>query len=186
MAEVTIRPATPADIPAITAIYKPAVETGLASWEYDPPDEGEMRRRFDAVLAAGFPYFVAERDGEVIGYTYASSYRTRPGYRWTVENTVYVAPKAHRTGTARRLLTALMTACADAGYRQMIAVIGDSANTASIGFHRALGFTFCGTIHSIGWKQGRWLDCIIMQHELGPGDRQGVDRPPGLTDRHSS
>jgi L-amino acid N-acyltransferase YncA len=170
VSSLVVRPATPEDIPAITAIYRPAVTDGLASWEYDPPDETELRRRFEAVKAGGFPYLVAEAAGRVVGYAYASPYRTRPGYRYTVENSVYISPDAKRTGAGRALLTHLIAECTSAGYRQMIAVIGDSANMPSIALHRALGFTFCGTMHSIGWKHGRWLDSIYMQLALGEGD----------------
>jgi len=170
MADLVIRDATPADIPSITAIYAVAVRDGLASWEYDPPDETEIRRRYDAIRSAGYPYLVAERNGRVAGYSYASAYRPRPGYRFTVENSVYVAADARRGGVARALLVALIERCAAAGFRQMVAVIGDSGNAASIGLHRSLGFTFSGIIHAIGWKHGRWLDGVYMQRALGPGD----------------
>src|SRR5690606_16828311 len=132
-----------------------AVRDGLASWEYEPPDEAEMRRRFEVIQGAGYPYLVAERDGRVVGYSYASAYRPRPGYRFTVENSVYVAADAQRGGIARALLEELIRRCTAAGYRQMVAVIGDSANTPSMQLHRALGFTYSGVIHSIGWKHGR-------------------------------
>jgi phosphinothricin acetyltransferase len=170
MANLVVRIATPDDIPAITAIYQPAVREGLASWVYDPPDEAEMRRRFEAIQVGGYPYLVAERDGRVVGYSYASAYRPRPGYRFTVENSVYVAAEAQRGGVARALLKELISRCAAAGFRQMVAVIGDSANTPSIQLHRSLGFTFSGIIHAIGWKHGRWLDTVLMQRALGPGD----------------
>jgi len=170
MANLVVRDATPADIPAITAIYQTAVREGLASWEYEPPDEAEMRRRLEAIRTAGYPYLVAERGGRVAGYAYASAYRPRPGYRFTVENSVYVAADVQRGGIARALLTALIERCTAAGFRQMVAVIGDSANTPSIQLHRSLGFTFCGVIHSIGWKHGRWLDGVYMQRALGAGD----------------
>lgn len=176
MTDLVVRNATPADVPAITAIYGPAVREGLASWEYEPPDEAEMRRRFDAIEAGGYPYLVAERAGLVVGYAYASAYRSRPGYRFTVENSVYVATSAQRGGIARALLITLIDKCAAAGFRQMIAVIGDSANAPSIGLHRALGFTFSGVIHAIGWKHGRWLDTVLMQRALGPGDASPPDR----------
>ncbi len=175
MSQTTVRPVASTDMPAITAIYRPDVTEGLASWEYDPPDAAEMARRCDAVRAAGYPYLVAERAGIVVGYAYASAYRTRPGYRYCVENSVYVSSTAQRSGAGRLLLGALISHCAEAGFRQMIAVIGDSGNHASIGLHRALGFTFCGTIHAIGWKHGRWLYSVLMQRTLGPGDTS----PPG-------
>ena len=170
MSVLTIRRAIPADISAINAIYRPAVIDGTASWEYEPPDEAEMGRRFDAIKAAEYPYLVAERDGRLIGYAYASAYRTRPGYRFTVENSVYVAADVQRSGAGRALLAGLIKACTAQGFRQMVAVIGDSANSASIGLHRSQGFTFCGVIHDIGWKHGRWLDSVIMQRALGSGD----------------
>lgn len=170
MADVVIRSATPSDIAAILAIYQPAVRNGLASWEYDPPDQTEMRRRYEAIVGAGYPYLVAELGGRVVGYSYASAYRSRPGYRFTCENSVYVATDVQRSGAGRALLAALIDQCAAKGYRQMIAVIGDSANAPSIGLHRALGFTFCGILHSIGWKHGRWLDSVYMQRALGDGD----------------
>lgn len=170
MADLVVRDATDADIPSVTAIYQPAVREGLASWEYDPPDEAEMRRRFEGIRGARYPYLVAERDGRVVGYSYASAYRPRPGYRFTVENSVYVAADAQRGGIARALLVELIARCTAAGFRQMVAVIGDSANTPSIQLHRSLGFAYAGVIHSIGWKQGRWLDSVYMQRPLGPGD----------------
>jgi len=172
MSAVTVRAAAEADIPAITAIYRPAVLTGTASFELDPPDQAEMLRRFHALKDAGFPYLVAEADGAVLGYAYASAYRPRPAYRFSVENSVYVSPDAHRRGVGRILLAALIDVCIERGYRQMIAVIGDSANSSSIGVHRSMGFRFSGTIHSVGYKHGRWLDSVIMQLPLGPGDTE--------------
>ena len=170
MTQPTLRPATAADIPAITAIYRPAVLHGTASFELEPPSEAEMLRRFSAITDAGYPYFVAELDGRVVGYAYANAYRTRPGYRFTVENSIYLAPDAQGKGIGRALLAALIEACTAKGYRLMVAVIGDSANFASIRLHRSAGFTFCGTIHSVGYKFGRWLDSVIMELPLGDGD----------------
>jgi phosphinothricin acetyltransferase len=166
----TLRPATADDIPAITAIYRPAVLTGTASFEVEPPGEAEMLRRFEAITEAGYPYLVAEIDNRVAGYAYASAYRTRPGYRFTVENSVYVAADAQGMGVGRALLDRLIAICRDEGFRLMIAVIGDSANFASITLHRRAGFRFCGTIHSVGYKFGRWLDSVIMELPLGAGD----------------
>ena len=137
----TLRPATPADIPAITAIYRPAVLQGTASFELEPPSEAEMLRRFEAITDAGYPYFVAELDGRVAGYAYANAYRTRPGYRFTVENSVYIAPDAQGKGVGRALLAALIDTCTAQGFRLMVAIIGDSANFASITLHRRAGFT---------------------------------------------
>lgn len=165
-----VRNATAADIPAIAAIYGAAVSSGTASFELEPPDAAEMRRRFETITSAGFPYLVAELDGRVLGYAYVSQYRPRPAYRYSVENSIYVAPDAHRSGVGRRLLDALIDAATAKGYRQMIAVIGDSRQAASIGLHRNAGFTFVGTIHSVGYKHGRWLDSVLMQRALGPGD----------------
>jgi L-amino acid N-acyltransferase YncA len=171
MPQPNVRPATSADIPAVTAIYRPSVLTGTASFELDPPDEAEMLRRFKAITDAGNPYFVAEIDGRVAGYAYAGPYRTRPGYRFTVENSVYVAPDAQGKGVGRALLAAVVEACTAKGYRLMVAIIGDSANFASITLHRRAGFRFCGTIHSVGHKFGRWLDSVVMELPLGEGDR---------------
>lgn len=167
----TIRLATEADIPAITTIYRPAVLEGTASFEIDPPDEAEMLKRMRTIAGGGYPYLVAETAaGEVAGYAYCTQYRPRPAYRFSVENSVYVSPAAKRSGVGHRLLTRLIEIAAGTGFRQMIAVIGDSGQSASIGLHRAMGFTFCGTIHSVGWKNGRWLDGVIMQLALGEGD----------------
>ena len=164
-----IRPATFADIPAITRIYAHAVKTGTASFELEAPNEEEMRGRMKAVLDSKFPYFVAEIDGEIAGYAYASFYRTRPAYRFTVEDSVYVAADMQRRGIGRTLLEKLIAACTALGFRQMIAVIGDSGQAASIGMHRACGFEDAGNLRNIGWKFGRWLDTPLMQLALGPG-----------------
>jgi phosphinothricin acetyltransferase len=176
MAAVTVRPVRETDISAIAAIYAHAVRHGMASFEVDPPDETEMTRRMRAIVDAGYPYIVAEKDGQVLGYAYAGAYRPRPAYRNSVENSVYVSPAAHRLGVGRALLAELVAIAERLGFRQMIAVIGDSGNAGSIGLHRALGFTFCGTIHSVGYKHGRWLDSVIMQRALGPGDTTPPDR----------
>lgn len=166
---LSIRPAVAADIPAITRIYAHAVTRGTASFELTPPDEAEMRRRMQAILDGKFPYIVAEIGGTVAGYAYASLYRTRPAYRFTVENSVYVAPHIHRRGVGKTLLMQLIEACTALGFRQMIAVIGDSNQAASIGLHRACGFSDAGNLRAIGWKFDRWLDTPLMQLTLGPG-----------------
>ena len=166
---VAIRPARLTDIPAITRIYAHAVTTGTASFELEPPGEAEMARRMQAVLDGKFPYLVAEAEGAVAGYAYASLYRTRPAYRFTVEDSVYIAPDRHRRGIGKALLIKIIEACTALGYRQMIAVIGDSDQAASIGVHRACGFTDAGNLRNIGWKFGRWLDTPLMQLTLGPG-----------------
>lgn len=167
---IRIRPALPTDIPAITGIYRPAVLEGTASFELDPPDNAEMRRRYDAIVNSSFPYLVAEQDGRVIGYAYANAYRPRPAYRFTVEDSIYIAPGVQRAGIGSRLLAEVIRITTQAGYRQMIAIIGDSAQHASIGLPRRAGFHFAGTIHSVGYKHGRWLDGVIMQRALGDGD----------------
>src|SRR3989304_5442385 len=154
----TILPAKPADIPAITRIYAHAVEHGTASFELAPPDETEMARRMHALMGKGFPYRVAEVDGVLAGYAYAGPYRSRPAYRLPVENSVYIAPDTHRRGIGRVLLTALIEAAQERGFRQMIAVIGDSTKqAASIGLHEALGFRHIGILEHVGFKPGRWL-----------------------------
>ena len=169
--QANLRAATAGDIAAIAAIYRLAVLTGTASFEVEPPDEAEMLRRFAAVAGAGYPYFVAELAGQVVGYAYASPYRARPAYRYTVEDSIYIAPEAQGKGIGGLLLKALIDASVARGYRLMVAVIGDSRNYASITLHRSAGFTFCGTIHSVGYKFGRWLDSVIMELPLGEGDR---------------
>ncbi|NLH80032.1 MAG: N-acetyltransferase [Phyllobacteriaceae bacterium] len=167
----TIRDARPEDFAAVAAIYGDAVAHGTASFETEPPDEAEMRRRHAAVRAAGFPWIVAEAAGEILGYGYFGFYRTRPAYRFTVENSVYVAPAAKRRGAGRLILAELIARAERAGFRRMIAVIGDSANAASIGLHGALGFVPAGVLPAVGWKHGRWLDSVLMQRPLGDGDR---------------
>ena len=165
-----IRTATEADVPAIAAIYRPAVLTGTASFELAPPDEAEMLRRFKAISDGGYPYFVAEFDGRIAGYAYANAYRARPAYRFTVEDSIYIAPDMQGKGIGRALLRSLIDTCTARGFRLMIAIVGDSAQQASIALHRRQGFTFCGTIHSVGYKFDRWLDSVIMQLPLGAGD----------------
>ena len=169
MSAVSIRPATPADIPAITRIYAHAVKHGTASFELDPPDEVEMARRHRTLLDGGYPYVVAEADGALAGYAYAGPYRPRPAYRFTVENSVYLKPSTHRRGIGLKLLQRLIAECEARGYRQMIAVIGDSANAGSIGVHTKCGFQMIGTHRDVGLKFGRWLDTVMMQRALGEG-----------------
>jgi phosphinothricin acetyltransferase len=169
-----IRPSRDEDIPAIAGIYAHAVVHGTASFELDPPDEAEMARRRAALLDGGFPHLVAEIDGAVAGFAYAGPYRPRPAYRFTVEDTVYVAPDRHRTGVGRALLSGLIGTCEASGFRQMVAVIGDSASRGSIGLHAALGFRRAGLLEAVGWKHGRWRDVVLMQRVLG----EGADAPP--------
>jgi phosphinothricin acetyltransferase len=170
-----LRPVRPDDAEAIAAIYAHAVLTGCASFEIDPPDTAEMAARIAKVTGAGHPWLVAEIDGKVVGYAYAGPYRPRPAYRNTVEDSIYVAEEAQGRGLGRWLLAALISEATKLGFRQMIAVIGDSANTASIGLHTALGFRSAGLFASVGHKHGRWLDSVLMQLPLGDGD----DTPPG-------
>jgi len=167
MSDVEIRSATAADLPAITEIYDHAVRYGSATFELTPPDLAEMTRRFEALTNGGFPYLVAALEGQVAGYAYAGAYRPRPAYRFTVENSVYLRPAIHRRGIGTRLLQSLITESEARGYRQMIAVIGDSANAGSIGVHTRCGFAMIGTHPNVGFKFGRWLDTVMMQRGLG-------------------
>ncbi len=173
-----IRSASPADLPAIAAIYDEAVRTGTASFELVPPGLDEMTRRFEALTRENFPYLVADAGGTVAGYAYAGPYRPRPAYRYTVENSVYVAPGWQGKGVGRALLNALVAQCEERGFRQMIAVIGDSENAASVALHRTAGFDMIGTHPSVGRKHGRWLDTVMMQKALGLGDRFEPDEEP--------
>ena len=168
--ETIVRPSADADIPAVQRIYAHHVLHGLASFEVEPPSVEEIARRRQAVLDAGYPYFIAERGGEVVGYAYAGPYRSRPAYRYTAENSVYVRPDCVGQGVGGALLRALIPLCEKAGLRQLIAVIGDSGNIASIELHRRAGFAEIGTIRGTGWKFGRWVDTVLMQRPLGPGD----------------
>jgi L-amino acid N-acyltransferase YncA len=162
-----IRPAEPRDLPAITRIYAHAVRHGTASFELDPPDEAEIARRYEALRTGGFPFLVAELDGALAGYAYAGPYRPRPAYRFTVEDSVYIAPDLQRRGAGRALLDRLLIESETRGFRQMIAVIGDSGQTASIELHRAAGFRMVGTFGAVGFKFDRWLDSVLMQKALG-------------------
>jgi L-amino acid N-acyltransferase YncA len=171
--ELRVRPAQISDIPAIARIYAQAVREGTASFEIDPPDEAEMQRRYLALQARNFPYLVAQCDRAVEGYAYVAPYRARRAYDWTVEDTVYVAPGWHRRGVGRALLSALIEEAEARAFRQMVAVIGDSANTASVELHRAAGFRLVGTLENIGFKFDRWLDSVLMQRALGAGASKG-------------
>jgi L-amino acid N-acyltransferase YncA len=167
MSSPETRPALEADLPAITKIYEHAVLHGTATFELIAPDLAEMTRRFRALTDGGFPYLVAELDGRLSGYAYAGPYRPRPAYRFTVENSIYLNPAIHRRGVGLVLLRRLIEACEQRGYRQMVAVIGDSANAGSIGVHTACGFQMIGTHPNVGLKFGRWLDTVMMQLPLG-------------------
>ena len=169
---VTVRDASPADVPAITAIYAAEVRAHVNTYEYDAPDAAEMARRMQAILDAGYPYLVAEDDAGFAGYAYASSYRARTGYRFTVENSVYIAAGRHSRGIGTALLRQLVAECEARGFRQMIAVIGEPSNTASIRLHEKFGFRLVGTFQGIAWKHGRWLDTVQMQRELGAGNNE--------------
>jgi L-amino acid N-acyltransferase YncA len=169
MSAVEIRITQESDLPAITAIYQEAVRTGTATFELEPPDLAEMTRRFCALVDGGFPYFVAVLDGRIAGYAYAGPYRPRPAYRFTVENSIYLDPVSHRRGIGLKLMQELIPACTARGFRQMIAVIGDSANAGSIGLHTRCGFEMIGTHPGVGLKFGRWLDTVMMQLPLGEG-----------------
>ena len=165
-----VRPSTAADVDAITRIYAWNVLHGSGTFEIEPPDRLEIERRRADVLAKGLPWLVLERAGAVAGYAYAGPFRPRPAYRFCLEDSVYLAPESVGRGFGRLLLAELLARCEAGGARQMLAVIGDSANAASIGVHRALGFVPAGTIRSAGWKFDRWLDVVLMQKALGPGD----------------
>lgn len=170
----TLRLASTSDLPAITAIYAHHVQSGLASFETDAPSVAEMTQRFHAITERGYPYLVAVDGDQVLGYAYANAFRTRPAYRFTVEDSIYLAPDAARRGIGRALLLRLIEVCESAGFRQMLAVIGDSANQASIGVHRACGFSRLAVFEGLGWKFDRWVDTVIMQRALGAG----VSTPP--------
>jgi L-amino acid N-acyltransferase YncA len=166
---LTIRACVERDIAAVTEIYGHHVLHSAATFEVEPPDAAEMARRWRSIVEAGYPYVVADEDAHVVGYAYASAYRPRPAYRYTVENSVYVRPGCERRGVGRALMRALLAQCARGDFRQVIAVIGDSANAASIGLHRQLGFRMVGTLRAAGVKFGRSVDVVLMQRPLGAG-----------------
>jgi phosphinothricin acetyltransferase len=164
-----IRPSRDADVPAITAIYGHHVLHGTGTFETTPPTESEMAARRADVLAKGLPWLVMEDGGRVVGYAYCQQFRPRPAYRYAAEDSIYLHPDAAGKGWGKQLLAEMMRQAQAAGMRKLIAVIGDSGNAASIGVHRALGFTDAGVIRSCGWKFGRWLDIVIMEKGLGAG-----------------
>ncbi|MFC1456149.1 GNAT family N-acetyltransferase [Microvirga arabica] len=172
-----IRPSLETDIPAIAAIYAHAVTHGTASFELEPPPEAEMARRRDDILKGGYPYLVAERDNDILGYAYAGAYRTRPAYRSTVEDSIYVAPSAQGQGIGRALLAALIERCEELEFRLMVAVIGDEDSHGSVALHRSLGFEPVGILRGIGYKHGRWLSTVLMQRPLGRGTAEPPPRP---------
>ena len=169
MSAVVLRPSSADDLDAVTAIYAWNVEHGTGTFEIEAPDRAEMERRRADVLAKGLPWLVLESTGQIAGYAYANPFRPRPAYRFCVEDSVYLAPEAIGRGFGRLLLAELLARCEAAGARQMLAVIGDSANAGSIGVHRALGFAPVGTMKAAGWKFDRWLDVVVMQKSLGFG-----------------
>jgi phosphinothricin acetyltransferase len=167
---VEVRPATPDDIPAIHAIYAHHVVHGLASFEEAAPDAQELRSRYDDVVSRGFPYLVADLGGLVAGYGYCALYRSRSAYRYALEDSIYVRQDMAGRGVGTAILRELIRSCESIGVRQLIAVIGDSAHGASIGLHASHGFVRVGTLRSVGYKHGRWVDSVIMQRPIGPGD----------------
>lgn len=162
-----IRPSTEQDIPAITTIYGHHVLHGTGTFEIDPPSQQEMTARRADVLAKGLPYLVVEEAGQVLGFAYCNWFKPRPAFRFSAEDSIYMVPIAHRQGLGRALLAELCARAERAGVRKLIAVIGDSANTASVGLHQTLGFTSVGTIAACGWKFERWLDIVLMEKPLG-------------------
>jgi phosphinothricin acetyltransferase len=168
---ITIRACTEGDMRAVSEIYGHHVLHSPATFELDPPSLEEMMRRRRVIVEGGYVYLVAEADSGIVGYAYVSAYRNRPAYRFTVENSVYVRAGHEGMGIGQRLMQDLLAECEKRPFRQMIAVIGDSANHASIELHRRLGFRMIGTLQSVGFKFGRWLDSVLMQKELGAGDR---------------
>jgi L-amino acid N-acyltransferase YncA len=169
MSELVIRPSTDADLAPITTIYAANVLQGTGTFELEAPDEAEMARRRADVLDKGLPWLVAERAGQVLGYAYANHFRPRKAYRFCLEDSIYLAADARGQGVGRLLLAELIARCEAAGARQMLAVIGDSANAGSIGVHRTLGFQDAGILKAAGWKFGRWLDVVLMQRALNTG-----------------
>jgi phosphinothricin acetyltransferase len=167
---LVVRDSIPADMPAIQSIYAPHVLHGLATFEEVPPSVDELLMRRGKVTDLGLPHLVAELDGGVVGYSYATPYRARPAYRYAIEDSVYVAEGQGGRGIGGALLRTLVDRCERGPWRQMVAVVGDSGNAASIALHRRLGFQHVGTLTSVGFKLGRWVDTVLMQRALGPGD----------------
>lgn len=183
MSNIVIRTATSADLDAITEIYADAVRNGTASYELEPPSRAEMGTRFDTLSAGGFPYLAAEREGAVLGYAYAGPFRPRPAYRFVVEDSVYVAPEAKGQGVGLKLMQGLIAAAEAAGFRQIVAVIGDGrADSASVKLHEKLGFRHSGRLEGSGYKHERWLDTVFMQLSLNGGASLPPD-PASLPER---
>jgi len=169
MTSASIRASRDADVPAMTAIYAHHVLHGTGTFETEPPTEADMAARRADVLSKGLPYIVAERDGEVLGFAYCNWFKPRPAYRFSAEDSIYMAESARGQGLGAQLLAELSQIAEGAGVRKLIAVIGDSANTGSVGVHRKLGFTHVGVLKDCGWKFGQWLDVVLMEKVLGEG-----------------
>lgn len=176
-----IRPSQDADMPAVTQIYAHHVQHGTGTFETDAPSEDEMRARRDDVLRKGLPYLVAEDGGKVIGFAYGNWFKPRAAYRFSVEDSIYLAPDQAGRGVGRALLAELLARCERAGIRKVMAVIGDSANEGSIKLHQSLGFGSVGVVRGCGWKFDRWLDIVLMEKTLGAG----IDAPPAGTSPHT-
>lgn len=173
----TIRPSRDADLPAITSIYAHHVQHGTGTFELEPPSPADMAARRAEVLARGLPWLVLEEQGEVLGYAYCNWFKPRPAYRFSAEDSIYLAESARGRGLGQQLLAELSRQAEQAGVRKLIAVIGDSGNAGSIGVHRRAGFEHVGIIRSCGWKFGRWLDIVLMEKVLGEGDRSAPTPP---------
>lgn len=174
---MAVRPTTAADAPALAAIYGEAVLHGLGTFEEEPPSPAEMELRRLRIARVGLPHLVAERGGRVAGFAYAGPFRPRPAYRYTVEDSVYVHPDAQGAGVGRELLAAVVAACGAAGLRSLVALVGDSGNTASIALHEALGFRRAGLLPAVGFKHGRWVDVVWLQRALNDGAATRPDVP---------
>jgi L-amino acid N-acyltransferase YncA len=177
---MNIRPAEEKDAEALAAIYGHHVLHGFGTFEEVPPGAAEIDQRRQAIVARGLPYLLAEEDDKVLGFAYAAPFRLRAAYRYTAEDSVYIAPEAHRKGVGRAVLSAVLDACAELGLRQIVAVIGDSENAGSIGLHSALGFEPIGVAKGFGYKKGRWVDLVLMQKALNGGTEREPDAA-GLT-----
>lgn len=173
-----IRPSRDEDIAAITAVYAHHVLHGTGTFETEPPTASDMAARRTDVLSKGLPYLVAEQDREILGFAYGNWFKPRPAYRYSVEDSVYLAPGMDRKGLGRALLAELLAHCEAAGIRKVMAIIGDSANGGSVGVHRAVGFQQVGVVEACGWKFGAWRDIVIMQKTLGPGSSESPAEPP--------
>ena len=173
-----IRPSDDKDIAAITAIYAHHVLHGTGTFETEAPSASDMAARRADVLSRGLPYLVAVREGNIAGFAYGNWFKPRPAYRYSVEDSIYLAPDLQRKGLGRALLAELLARCEAAGIRKVMAIVGDSANAGSVGVHRAVGFMHVGTVDACGWKFGAWRDIVIMQKTLGLGDTQPPLEPP--------